>query len=152
MKHLKKLSIITTIAGLLLGAVSAHASGDGWLTNYDDALAQAKAEGKHILVEFHGSDWCPPCIKLNKEVLSTDGFKSLAESSLVLVDADFPRKSKLPADQMAHNDALAKKFGVQYFPTVLIIDSEGNVLDQMVGFPKGGLDGFVKFITDKTGS
>ena len=105
--------------------------------------------GKHVLVEFHGSDWCPPCIKLNKEVLTKDAFKSFADSSLVLVDADFPRKTKLPEEQSQHNDALAKKFGVQYFPTIVIIDGDGKVLDQMVGFPEGGLDGFVSFISSK---
>ena len=146
---MKTKSIISVIAGLILATVSAHAGKDGWLTNYDDALAKAKAEGKHVLVEFHGSDWCPPCIKLNKEVLTKDAFKSFADSSLVLVDADFPRKTKLSEEQSQHNDALAKKFGVQYFPTIVIIDGDGKVLDQMVGFPEGGLDGFVSFISSK---
>ena len=120
------------------------------MNNYDKALSQAKAEGKFVLVEFHGSDWCPPCIKLNKEVLTKDAFKKLAESTLVLVDADFPRKTEIPAEVKAHNEALAKAFGVQYFPTVLIIDGDGKVLDKVVGFPEGGLDGFLKFITDQT--
>jgi thiol-disulfide isomerase/thioredoxin len=145
-----KLKHILPFLGLLAAAVTVHAAGDGWLKDFDKAMAQAKEENKVVLVEFHGSDWCPPCIKLNNEVLSTDAFKELAGSSLVLVNADFPRKSQLPAEQMAHNDALAKRFGVQYFPTVLLIDSEGEVLDKMVGFPKGGLDGFLSFIKAKT--
>jgi thioredoxin-related protein len=149
---MKNLSFITIAAAMLLGAVSAHAGKDGWLHSYEDALAQAKAEDKHILIEFHGSDWCPPCKQLNNEVLTQDAFKSLAKSSLVLVDADFPRKSELPEEQQAHNDELLKQFGVRYFPTVLIIDNEGKVLDKLVGFPEGGLDGFLKFITDQTGS
>ena len=151
MKQLKNLSLITVLAGFLLGALNAHA-GEGWLHDYDKALAQAKAEGKYVLVEFHGSDWCPPCIKLNKDVLTTDAFKSLAAKKLVLVDADFPRKKELPAELKAHNEALAGKFGIQYFPTVLIINGEGKVLDKMVGFPDGGLEGFLKFIKDKTDS
>lgn len=149
---MKKIHFIAALTGLLLGALSAHAGKDGWLTNFDDALSQAKAEGKHILVEFHGSDWCPPCIKLNNEVLTQDAFKSLASSSLVLVDADFPRKTKLSEEQMAHNDELARKFGIQYFPTVVIIDGEGNVQDKIVGFPEGGLEGFVEFIKNSTDS
>lgn len=150
MKTVLKLSLLTAVAALIFSSLTVHAGNEGWLKNYDEALAQAKAEGKHLLVEFHGSDWCPPCIKLNKEVLTEDAFKELAEASLVLVDVDFPRKSKLPEAQSEHNDALAKKLGVRYFPTVLIIDSEGNVLDKMVGFPEGGLKGFLKFITDQT--
>ena len=151
MKYLKILSLKIALASMLLGAASAQA-GEGWLHDYDKALAEAKAEGKHVLVEFHGSDWCPPCIKLNKEVLSKDAFKSFADEKLVLVDADFPRKKELPADLKAHNMKLAEQFGVQYFPTVLIIDAEGKVLDKMVGFPRGGLEGFLQFIKDKTDS
>ena len=87
---------------------------------------------------------------MNSEVLTTDAFKELAESSLVLVNADFPRKTKLPEAQQEKNRQLASKFGVQYFPTVLILDSDGKVLDKVVGFPKGGVDGFIEFIKAKT--
>lgn len=122
------------------------------MTDYDAAIAKAKVEGKHVLIEFHGSDWCPPCIRLNKEVLTQEAFMQYAQNALVLVDADFPRKSELPEAIREHNEALAAKFGVQYFPTVLIVDPEGKVLDQMVGFPKGGLDGFLAFIKAQTES
>lgn len=149
---MKKLTLIAALTGIFFGAFAAHAGKDGWLTNFDEAMAKAKAEGKHVLVEFHGSDWCPPCIKLNKEVLTQDAFKALARESLVLVDADFPRKSKLPEAQLAHNDELARKFGVQYFPTVVIIDGNGEVQDKIVGFPEGGLEGFVQFIKESTDS
>lgn len=149
MKQMKLLSIVTVFAGFLLGAATAQA-GEGWMTDYDTALSKAKSEGKYVLVEFHGSDWCPPCIKLQKEVLSTDAFKALAGQALVLVDADFPRKKQLEAKQKAHNEALAQKFGIEAFPTVLILNGEGEVLDKMVGYPRGGLDGFLKFITAQT--
>jgi thioredoxin-related protein len=151
MKHMKKLSIITLFVGFVLGAATATAGSD-WLKDYDQAMTKAKEEGKILLVKFHGSDWCPPCIKLDKEVLATSEFKSLADQALVLVDADFPRKFKLAENQQAHNEALARKFEIEAFPTVLIIDGEGKVLDKMVGYPRGGLDGFLKFITEQTGS
>jgi thioredoxin-related protein len=141
--------ILLPLMSLFLATAAVQAAGKDWLTDYDAAVAKAKEENKILLVEFHGSDWCPPCIKLNNEVLSTDSFKALAEESLVLVNADFPRKTSLPEAQQAHNDKLAQKFGVRYFPTVLLIDAEGNVLDKMVGFPKGGLDGFLSFIKAK---
>lgn len=144
-----KKKILLPLFSLLVAAISAQAGGEGWLTNYEAAVAKAKEENKIILIEFHGSDWCPPCIKLNKEVLKTDAFKAMADTSLVLVDADFPRKTPLSEEQQAHNDKLAKKFGVQFFPTVVLTDTEGNVLDKLVGFPKGGLDGFLSFVKAK---
>jgi thioredoxin-related protein len=144
--------ILLPLMSLVLATAAVHAGGKDWLTDYDAAVAKAKEENKILLVEFHGSDWCPPCIKLNNEVLSTDSFKALADESLVLVNADFPRKTSLSEAQQAHNDKLAQKFGVRYFPTVLLIDAEGNVLDKLVGFPQGGLDGFLSFIKAKTPS
>ena len=152
MKNLIKIIPIVTLAGLLFGALNVHAAKDGWLTNYDEALAKAKAENKYVLVEFHGSDWCPPCIKLNEEVLTKAAFKELADASLVLVNADFPRKTKLPEAQQAHNKELAGKFGIEGLPTVLILDGDGKLLDKMVGFPRGGLDGFLSFIKAQTSS
>lgn len=137
---------ILSLGALLLAATAASAAGKDWLTNFDEASKIAKESGKYVLVEFHGSDWCPPCIKLNNEVLSKDDFKAFANDKLVLVNADFPRKSALPADQRAHNEQLAQRFGVQYFPTVVVVTPDGKVLDKAVGFPKGGTEGFISFI------
>jgi thioredoxin-related protein len=141
---------ILTLTALFLLALSVQA-GDksAWLTNLDEAMSKAKAENKIVMIEFHGSDWCPPCIQLNDEILSTAAFKALAESSLVLVNADFPRTVEQPADVKARNQELAGKFGIRGFPTVVLLDSEGDVLDKMVGFPRGGLDGFLSFIQDQ---
>lgn len=142
--------ILFPIAVLLAATSGAHAGKDGWLTNYDEALTQAKEENKIVLVEFHGSDWCPPCIKLNDEVLSTKAFKKVAKDDLVLLNVDFPRKTKLSEEQREHNQALAEKFGLRGVPMVLLLNHEGEVLDKMVGFPRGGLDGFLSFVKDKT--
>lgn len=136
---------------LLLSMTGLQAGADAWLLDYEKAVTKAKTEEKIILINFHGSDWCPPCMKLKDEVLSTDSFKELAESELVLVDADFPRRTKLPAGQREHNEKLARQFGVEAFPTVVLLDSEGKVLDKMVGYPRGGLDGFLSFIKAKSG-
>jgi protein disulfide-isomerase len=146
--------ILLPLLSLLLVACGAQANKEGWLTNYDEALSKAKEQDRVLLVQFHGSDWCPPCIKMSKEVLAKDAFKALADESLVLLDVDFPRKTPLSDEQRAHNEQLAQKYGLQGVPMVLLIDAEGNVLDRMVGFPRGGLDGFLSFVkahTEKKG-
>lgn len=124
----------------------ACAADKAWLTDYEEALAKAKAEDKVLLIEFHGSDWCPPCIKLNQEVLTKDEFKAYAKESLVLLNVDFPRKTALSDEQRSHNEALAEKFGLQGVPMVVLLDGDGNILDKNVGFPRGGLDGFMDFV------
>src|SRR5215467_7587990 len=80
-----------------------------WLTNLDDAKQLAKAKHEFILLNFSGSDWCGPCIKLHKDIFESDVFQQYADNHLVLVNADFPRskKNQLAPDQQKRNDALA---------------------------------------------
>jgi protein disulfide-isomerase len=140
------------MAALLVAATVTHAAGDGWLTNFDMALAAAKEQNRHVLVEFHGSDWCPPCIKLQKEVLATDAFKTFAADRLVLVDIDFPRRTPLADAQRAHNSALAERYGIEGLPTVILLSPKGEIVARSVGFPEGGLKGFIDFLKRHTGS
>lgn len=146
MKTLLNRNLLIALAGIVLAGFNAQAVKGEWLTDYDKAVAKAKAENKSILLKFEGSDWCPPCMKLNKDVIATDTFQTAADDSLVLLLADFPRKTKLPEEQQAHNDKLARKFGLEAFPTVVLIDAEGKVQGKLVGYPRGGLEGFMDFI------
>ena len=108
---------------------------EGWLTNIEKAQEQAKSEKKVVLLEFTGSDWCPPCKALKKTVFDTDKFKAYAKKNLVLVKLDFPRdKSKITKEQSAYNGAQAKKFGVRGYPTVILLDVDGKELTKKVGF------------------
>lgn len=144
-------NLLRTFVSFVTLTAAALAADGPWLTNYDEALAKAKAENKLLMVEFHGSDWCPPCIKLNAEVLTTETFKAFAKEELVLLNVDFPRKTPLSDEQRSHNEALAQKFALQGVPMVVLLDAEGEVLDKMVGFPRGGLEGFMTFLQAKTG-
>ena len=107
---MKKLTALTALFALTAGLTA----GEGWLTNLDKAKAVAKKERKMILVEFTGSDWCPPCKALKKTIFNSDTFKKYAKSSLVLVELDFPRgKNLITKEQAAYNRTQAKKFSVR---------------------------------------
>jgi len=82
-----------------------------WNGNFNEAKNEAKKSHKLILVNFSGSDWCGPCIRLRKEILQSEEFEGYAKEHLVLVNADFPRqkKNQLPAAQVKLNEALADK-------------------------------------------
>ncbi len=108
-----------------------------WMTNYRQALALAKKENKMLFVDFTGSDWCGWCIKLDKEVFTKKTFKKWANEKFILVKLDFPKKKALPVKLKAQNDKLAKKFGVQGFPTILVLDGEEEVVARL-GYAKGG--------------
>src|SRR5689334_10921831 len=101
-----------------------------WLANFDAAKETASKENKYILLNFSGSDWCGPCIKMKKEVFGNEAFLSLAEKKLVLVRADFPRskKNQLSKEQTNHNEALAEKYNPSgKFPLTVLLYPDGKV-------------------------
>lgn len=109
-----------------------------WLGNFNDAKTEAAKTHKLILVNFSGSDWCGPCIRLRREILESAAFEDYASSNLVLVRADFPRqkKNQLGKDQVKLNEALADKYNAEgKFPYTLLVDENGKVLKQWDGFP-----------------
>src|SRR6516164_11252706 len=84
-----------------------------WLTNYQQALAQAAKEKKNVLIDFTGSDWCPPCIQMEKEVLSQREFIAFAKNNLVLLKLDFPRRKKLSPEEKEQNHKLGQQFRIR---------------------------------------
>ena len=134
---------------IVLAAISISAgafASEGWETDFEKAKAQAKAENKHILIDFSGSDWCGWCIKLDKEVFSKKAFKEYAGENLVLVLADFPRdKSKQSEELQKQNDNLMKNFAVRGFPTVYILDSSGKSIAK-TGYQAGGPEAYVEHV------
>ncbi|KAA9357501.1 thioredoxin family protein [Larkinella humicola] len=108
-----------------------------WQLNLDQAKAEAEKSHKLILLNFSGSDWCGPCIKLKKDIFESEAFQVFATDHLVLVRADFPRlsKNKLDARQEAHNEALAEKYNKKgKFPFTVLLDTSGRVLNEWDGY------------------
>ena len=139
---MKKLIALTALLGLSSGMFA----GEGWLTNLEKAKALAKKEKKMILVEFTGSDWCPPCIALKKNVFNQETFKKYAKDNLILVEFDFPRnKSKISKEQQAYNNTQKKKFGIRGYPSVYLLDANGKQLLKKVGYGRGtNCDSYIK--------
>lgn len=132
---MKKLILGTITALALTGVMAADAV--NWLTDAVKAQAQAKAENKLVLLDFTGSDWCGWCIKLNKEVFSQPEFADYAKRNLVCVEVDFPMKKKLSAEQKKANDALAAKYNIRGYPTIIVLNGEGKKVGEL-GYMKGG--------------
>src|SRR5438876_12059499 len=102
-------------------------AGEGvWLTDLSKAQWQAKAENKLVLMDFNGSDWCPPCKALRKNVLSTKEFLDYAKKNLVLVDVDFPRGKQQSADLKKANQALQEKYKIGGYPTIAVVNGDGR--------------------------
>jgi len=114
-----------------------------WLTDLTKAQARAKSDKKAVLINFTGSDWCGWCIRLRKEIFTRPEFEQYAASNLVLVEIDFPKRKEQPDTLKKANRALAQKFDVEGYPTLLILDEDGKKLGKL-GYMPGGPKPFLK--------
>ena len=114
-----------------------------WLHDYNKAQEEAKANHKLLFLNFTGSDWCGWCIKFDKDVLSQPQFKNYAHDNLVLVELDFPRRKSQPTEEKKQNVQLAQQYEVLGFPTVVVLNSNGQKVWQFDGYFPGGAEAFI---------
>ena len=116
------------------GSESSSAETDSTPFVLDTALAKAKEENKVVLLEFTGSDWCPPCKQLEKNVLSTDDFKQYAAANLVFGKLDFPNRKPQSEEVKKNNAALSEQFNINAFPTLVLLAPDGKELWRQEGY------------------
>lgn len=114
-----------------------------WHINYSEVTELAKKENKLVLLFFHGSNWCPPCIKMQNEVFAADTFVNKVNEKILFLDIDFRTKPKLSDAQLAHNKEVKKRFELpedfgQGYPQVIIINGKGTVQYQEKGYDGRG--------------
>ena len=120
-----------------------------WLTDAQAAQAKAKGENKMVLLDFTGSDWCIWCKKLKREVFDKPEFAQFAQSRLVLVEVDFPRNKTLPEAQKQANAQLDKTYGINSYPTIILLDPDGKQVVRM-GYAFGGVNSFISKVEKTT--
>ncbi len=126
------------IVGFLVVAGMAQMNAQEWLNNFVEAKKIASKNNHPIILVFAGSDWCAPCIKLEKQVFDTEEFKKYAQDNYVLVKADFPRRKKNQLSQQLQdqNNGLAERYNKSGgFPLVVVLDKTGKKLGE-VGYKK----------------
>ena len=127
--------------GLTLISITASAE-SSWVTDYKKAQEDAKAGKKLMLLEFTGSDWCGWCMKLDKEVFSTPEFQNYASRNLILVKVNFPRRRPQTEALKKQNQQLAQKYDIQGFPTIIVLNGQGEKLGEL-GYMEGGPSPFL---------
>lgn len=136
------------ILSIFLFCTLSSVNAQEWLTDINAAKEIALQKNQRIILVFQGSDWCAPCIKLEKEIWSSEEFKTYAKNNLVLLKADFPRKKKnrLSEIQQEKNNQLMEKYNTQgYFPFVAIIDKKGKKLGS-TGYKKISPSEYIKLL------
>lgn len=125
-KKMKRIFLFGFFLFLFLPALAQE-----WQTDITTAKKLAAENDLPIILVFQGSDWCAPCIKLDREIWNTDTFKAYSRDHFVMLKADFPKKkaNALPPKQQEKNKALAAKYNQKgYFPFVVVLDKDGQVL------------------------
>jgi protein disulfide-isomerase len=150
MKQMTMLTVAMLVCSVVAGCAVAEDKESGkaegnWLTDFAQAKTLAAEQKRPIFINFSGSDWCGWCVKLDGEVFSQEAFVKYAGENLVLLLADFPKRTKLPEAIAAQNNKLAENYGIRGFPTVLLVDAEGKVLAQ-TGYQRGGADAYVEHL------
>jgi len=134
--------LLTILALTLMGSAMAQ----NWLTDFPKAKEIAANENKQIVMVFQGSDWCAPCIKLDREIWSTSTFTDYATANFVLVKVDFPKRKKnaLPEVQTIANAQLAERYNTRgIFPFVVVLNSKGEVLGE-TGYKKMSPENYIE--------
>lgn len=116
-----------------------------WESDYEVAFVKAKKEGKLVLINFTGSDWCGWCKRLDREVFSQSAFKTYADKKLVLLKLDYPRRTPQPQDVKLKNQQLARDFAVRGFPTILLVKSNQQVILR-TGYQYGGVEKYIEHL------
>ena len=142
---MKKILILSGLFFLMLTTLNAQE----WLTDIDSAKIVAAKENRNIVLVFQGSDWCAPCIKLERNIWSSDEFKAYAKDNFVMLLADFPRKkaNKLEKAQAEKNKMLAEKYNTRgMFPFVIVLDKDGKVLGS-TGYKKASPKEYIELLS-----
>lgn len=116
-----------------------------WTEDYEAAVAQARRENKPLLLDFTGSDWCVWCHRLEAEVFSQPAFKNGAPQKYVLVKLDFPRAKPQTEAVRRRNQDLAARYGVEGYPTILLVDAQGRVFGR-TGYQAGGAEAYMSHL------
>lgn len=133
---------------LVFFLVSVSSFSQNWVTDFEKAKSSAKETNKTIVLVFQGSDWCAPCIKLDKEIWHTDEFKNYANEHFIMLKADFPKRKKnaLSETQQQHNNKLAEAYNKNgFFPFVVVLDQDGKVLGS-TGYKKMSPSEYIKIL------
>ena len=137
MTYFKPLTALAVAFAVLLMPAATRADDNddkAWTEDYHAALKAAKEAGKPLLADFTGSDWCPPCIRLHKDIFTSKEFKAWAKDKVVLLTLDYPARKEQSKQTKEQNEKLKDQYKITGFPTVIFISPEGKELGRQVGY------------------
>jgi protein disulfide-isomerase len=137
-------TFLFVIAAVVFCAGEFARADSGWLNDYKKAQEEAKASHKFLFLNFTGSDWCGWCVRFDKDIFSQSQFKDYARDNLVLVELDFPRAKPQSPELRQQNRHLAQQYEVVGFPTIIVLNSDGQKVWEYDGYFSNGPQAFVE--------
>lgn len=105
------------------------AQGVTWEHTLEVAKKRAQAEKKVIFLDLW-AEWCGPCQALKRNVFPTDE----AQAALKKVIPLEVMVEQRDGTRMPEGVALARRYGLEAYPSLFILDAQGNVLRRHVGY------------------
>ena len=143
---MKKILLLVLIVGWQFSSAQEQKSELNWLTDFKKAQKIAKKQHKPIVMLFTGSDWCPPCRAMHRDLFMNKEFIELSKK-VVLVYVDFPRRKPMSTEQRQKNQELRMRFrprgGV---PAMVAVTPDGKLIKEIVGYRFGYPSGHIKYI------
>lgn len=126
--------VYTAVLAAAVAMVAPAYAADGWMTDLPAAMQKAAKENKLVLIDFTGSDWCSACVQLRRNVLDNPDFRAYADERFVLMEVDLPQRKSFDPVLRAKNEAIAARYEVAAYPTIMVLNPQGGVLG---GFQEG---------------
>lgn len=117
-----------------------------WLQDIEKAKTQAAQEKKDLMLVFSGSDWCPPCIQFDREVISQPAFQQQMMQQYVPVNLDFPRNPPAIAkvQDSARNTKIQQLYEIDSYPSIVLADAKGRPYSvDSSGYRPGGVPSYL---------
>jgi len=78
----------------ILSLNTARLSAQDWRTDWDIAKVEAEQANKKLILVFSGSDWCIPCIKLEKEIWESHLLHNMRSNIMFFLERIFQKERK----------------------------------------------------------
>jgi hypothetical protein len=114
------------------------------------AIDAANSEAKTLVYHFSLAN-CPPCDRLDAQVLGTSEWKEYARQNLKVIDIFMPNQFTSEDVRIVKNmeilEAVTKAMdGSGGFPTMVVFSSDGRILDLKSGYDGGGVSRYISWL------
>jgi protein disulfide-isomerase len=110
-------------------------------TNFPRSAELAKRTNRPLLLAFLGTDWGISSLKLDREVFDQAELSDNSKYDFLLCKLHFYQTQERSPETFRQNEELATKYGVQDFPTVVVLSPDGHELGRF-GYIAGGPKAF----------